>query len=143
MEISLKELDNRISLIQLKEGHFKVSYKNSKRKVLGYSINRDEKGRFGKGSFITHEKTKIRQLLERHEVYNLLSKEKFLSNEIMQFPKNCLALFLNRLFSCDGSIYKPNKNHNYWELCYSTSSLKLARQIQSLLLRFEILSRLR
>ncbi|MBI2130501.1 hypothetical protein HYU10_01910 [Candidatus Woesearchaeota archaeon] len=143
MQNSLKGLDEKISLVRLKEGHYKVSYRNYRRKVLGYKINRDIGGKFSIGTSITHEKTKIRELLEKHGIYNLLSKEKFLSDEIMQYPKNRLSLFLNRLFSCDGSIYKPQKDRVYWEISYSTSSLKLARQIQSLLLRFEILARLR
>ena len=66
--------------------------------------------------------------------------EKSLSNNIMRLNKENLSLFLNRLFSCDGSIYYSD---NKWNISYSSSSEKMIRQIQSLLLRFGILSKLR
>ncbi|MBS3145230.1 hypothetical protein J4414_00290 [Candidatus Woesearchaeota archaeon] len=59
----------------------------------------------------------------------------------MALNKEGIRLFLNRLFSCDGSIYHLNKGD--WEVSYSSSSEKLIRQIQNLLLRFDILSKLR
>ena len=58
----------------------------------------------------------------------------------MQLKKESLSIFLNRLFSCDGSIYKSN---NYWEISYASSSEKMIRQVQNLLLRYGILSKLR
>ncbi len=141
---SLKLLDSDIELCPLKsrKGQYRI-YSRKKRYVLNFNINRDEKGRFSKGTTIEHERTTIRQFLEKYELYNLLSKEKVLPNEIFKLTKNRLSLFLNRLFSCDGSIYKPQKDQNYWEVSYCSSSEKLASQIQSLLLRFGVLSKLR
>ena len=111
--------------------------------MLSYSIKRNKLGQFITGSSIIIEKTPIRQLVEKSGMFNKLAIEKELPQEIFQLPKNQLALFLNRAFSCDGSIYKPNKNQKYWEVSYSTSSEKLAKQIHHILLRFNILSRLR
>ncbi len=141
---SLKLLDNSIdlALIKPRKGQYRV-YTRKKRIVCGYSAKRDALGRFSKGTAIEHEKNEIRKFLEAHNIFNLLSKEKFIPDGILKLTKNKLALFINRLFSCDGSIYKPRKEQNYWEVSYSSSSKKLSSEIQSLLLRFGILARLR
>ncbi len=141
---SLRLLDKSIELTPLlsKKGQYRV-YSRSKRVVLGYNIKRDNLGRFAQGSSIEHEKTKIRKFLEDYGIYNLLSKEKFVPERLFKLTKNKLALFINRLFSCEGSIYKPQKSSPYWEISYSSSSEKLARQTKSLLLRFGILAKLR
>ncbi len=143
LEKALKDLNLDLELTYLKKGCYKINSRKIKRKVISYNAKRTKLGQFGKTASIEHEKTPIRQLAEKGGFYNKLCKEKTLPNIILQLPKNQLALFLNRAFSCDGSIYKPNKDSNYWEICYSTSSEELARQIQHLLLRFGILSRLR
>ncbi len=139
LEDSLKIMDNCIELVPLsKKGEYQITSR-SKRKVLNYEINRNALGRFDKGTSIEHEKTKIRNFLEEHKIYKLLSKEKFVPAKILNLPKNKIALFLNRLFSCDGSIYKSGD----WEISYGSSSEKMIKQVQSLLLRFEILSKIR
>ncbi len=145
LRVSLKSIDNTIELKPAlpRKGQYRI-YSRSQREVLGHNIKRDStSGRFLKGTSIEHEKTKIRQFFEKHGVYNLLSKQKCLPSSIFQLTKNNIALLLNRLFSCDGSVYKPQKDQNYWEISYSSSSEKLAKQVQSLLLRFGILSKLR
>ncbi len=141
---SLKLLDSGLELSPAlpRKGQYRI-YSRKKRAVLDYIAKRDVFGKFVKGTTISHEKTKIRQFLEKHKIFNLLSKEKFLPDVILKLPKNKVALFLNRLFSCDGSVYKPQKNRLYWEVSYSSSSEKLVKQIQSTLLRFGILSKLR
>ena len=91
-----------------------------------------------------YEKRSIRKLIEREGMFGLLATQKFLSQNIMQLKKEDMILFLNRLFSCDGSIYLKKSNTGYtWQISYASSSEKMIRQIQNLLLRFEILSKLR
>jgi len=140
---SLLQIHPSIELIELQKDCFKINSRRIKRKVLDYKINRDKKGRFSKGSSITHQKTGIREFLEYYGLYGLSALEKFVPNKIFKLNKEGLSLFLNRLFSCDGSVYKPLKNKPYWGISYSSSSQKLAKQVQSLLLRFGILSKLR
>ena len=67
--------------------------------------------------------------------------EKFIPACVFTLPKDQLALFLNRLFSCDGSafVYKTGQAG----VSYCSVSAKLARQVHHLLLRFGILSKLR
>lgn len=141
---SLVLLDDSIDLALTKsrKGQYRI-YTRKKRIVRGYNAKRDALGRFSKGTTIEHEKNEIRKFLQSHNIFDVLSKEKFVPDSILKLTKNKLALFINRLFSCDGSIYMPRKDQNYWEVSYSSSSERLSREIQSLLLRFGILARLR
>ncbi len=138
---SLKKLDSSLYLIKENENHYRISSPDWKSEVTNKEgIIRNEKGQFSKGQKLIHKKRSIREIIEREEIFGLLSTKKYLSKNIIQLKIKNLSLFLNRLFSCDGSIYKTN---DYWEISYSSSSEKLIRQVQSLLLRFGILSKLR
>lgn len=66
---------------------------------------------------------------------------KFIPPVIFTLKKEKLALFLNRLFSCDGSACTYSTGQI--GISYSSVSARLARQVQHLLLRFGILSKLR
>ncbi len=139
LENALKDFADYLELTPLGNFGYKINSRNEKRKCGGYKGERDQKGRFMKGGQIIFEKRKIRLFFEKHKVYGKIAKEKNIPKEIFTLPKRELSLFLNRLFSCDGSIY----NFNSWEISYSSSSEELIKQVQHLLLRFEILSRLR
>jgi len=60
---------------------------------------------------------------------------------IFELPRRQLALFLNRAFACDGSVYIQNGDQV--GISYSTVSEQLARDVQHLLLRFGIVAKLR
>ncbi|HIH21709.1 MAG TPA: hypothetical protein HA222_03575, partial [Candidatus Diapherotrites archaeon] len=98
-----------------------------------------KKGKLQKGTIIA-PKNFLREWLKEIGVYGLLSAEKFIPQKVLRLPKPKLALFLNRLFSCDGSIYFESGRYR---LSYSSVSEQLIRQVQHLLLRFGILSKLR
>ncbi len=137
---SLKEFDPSSRLLEEKQNHYRISSPNWKTKILKHNFERNKKGQFIKGNKNIYEKRSIRKLIEKYELFGKLTIEKYLSQNIIKLKKEQLALFLNRLFSCDGSIYKSN---NYWEVSYSSSSKRLIKQVQHLLLRFGILSKLR
>lgn len=63
------------------------------------------------------------------------SSTKFIPDEIITSNDKCIALFLNRFFSCDGHV---TKRGGYIELILKSE--RMIRQIQHLLLRFGILS---
>ena len=115
---------------------YRVAQKNVKHEVS--NIKRNEKGQIISTEH-KRSKTSLRAWLEEIGVYGKLSKEKHIPEQIFGIKKDKLALFLNILFSCDGSVYK----HAAWEISYASSSEKLIRQVQHLLLRFGVLSRLR
>ncbi len=66
---------------------------------------------------------------------------KILPDILFELERSQLALFLNRLFACDGSAYIQQGEQ--YGIAYSTVSLQLAREIQHLLLRFGINAQLR
>ena len=136
--------DSQLRLIKQKENHYRISCTSWNSKVLSSNNIRNKEGRFTKESRNYCEKRSIRKLIEREGLLGLKSTKKYLSQKIMQLKKEQTALFLNRLFSCDGSIYKKKTQNSYfWEISYSSSSERMIRQIQSILLRFGILSKLR
>ncbi|MBI2671362.1 hypothetical protein HYX16_00340 [Candidatus Woesearchaeota archaeon] len=101
-----------------------------------YRVARNN-NRYGEG-----KKNPVKSWLKEFDLYGKLSKEKFVPDIIFKLKKDQIKLFLNRLFSCDGSIYF-NEHRNGWEIDYGSSSKKLINQVHHLLLRFGILSRIR
>jgi hypothetical protein len=139
-EECIRKLDPNLKLVQDKKNHYRIIERNYKTKCMDQTqIKRDKEGRFVKGNKIKYKKRSIRIFIEKEDLFGLKSTEKFVPIKVMQLPKEKLALFLNRLFSCDGSIYFQNG----WQISYSSSSKKLIKQVQHLLLRFGVLSRLR
>jgi replicative DNA helicase len=67
--------------------------------------------------------------------------EKRVPSVIFELPRQKLALFLNRAFACDGSIYVQNGDQA--GISYSTVSEAFARDMQHLLLRFGVVAKLR
>ena len=78
----------------------------------------------------------VLRFLREHGLDGLRSADKFIPDFVYGLKKERLALFLNRLFSCDGSIEKK-------KVSYSSKSIRLVRQVQHLLLRFGIVSVIR
>ncbi len=79
------------------------------------------------------------KFLEELGIYDQRSHEKQIPQAIFKLPRQRLALFLNRLWTTDGSL---SKSSGQWRLYYATTSSALAHQLQHLLLRFGIQSRL-
>jgi len=123
-----------------KEGCFRISGRN-KICIVSKAVIRNEKGQFEKGSKF-HCRSVLRNWLDNLKIYGLRSKEKFIPNSIFRLSKSNLKLFLNRLFSCDGSLYFE-KDSRTWRISYCSSSEKLIHQVQHLLLKFGILSKIR
>lgn len=67
-------------------------------------------------------------------LHGLRSAQKFLPDFVFSLPTGKMALFLNRLFTCDGSVEASGK------ISYSSTSFVLVDQVQHLLLRFGIVS---
>lgn len=91
---------------------------------------------------LTHRiKNPITKWLEKLKVFGLRSHEKFVPAPVSEQSKEAIALFLRHLWSTDGCIhisksYSPN-------VYYASSSEKLARGVQSLLVRLGINGTLR
>jgi len=141
---ALTEFCPDMELTYLGKYGYKLNSRNIKRAFLGHKILRDQNGRFVKGTSVKCEKIFIRKFLEEQGLYGLLSGEKFIPDSIMTLPKYKLSLFLNRLFSCDGSIYKKKTSHGFcWQISYASKSKQIIDSVHDLLLRFGIHSCIR
>jgi replicative DNA helicase len=69
------------------------------------------------------------------------SAEKFVPEFVFRLPEAQLALFLNRLFATDG--WATVTRERAGRIGYASTSERLARQLQHLLLRFGVVARLR
>jgi intein/homing endonuclease len=135
-EQSVTYLDSNLRVdLHSKAGCYRVS---QIKKVIKEQSKRDALGRFNVGPKFAH--SSIRNWIEQFGLYNKNSYTKFIPKEIFQLPKHQLSLFLNRLFSCDGTIYKKA---GHWFVGYCSSSREIIDMVQHLLLRFGILSKIR
>jgi replicative DNA helicase len=77
-------------------------------------------------------------------IHGQRSKEKFIPDEVLRLPPAQVALFLQHLWATDGSVRVrgPGRGPKA-SIYYASSSEKLARQVQYLLSRLEIHSRLK
>jgi replicative DNA helicase len=78
--------------------------------------------------------------LKEQGVWGMGAAEKDIPSAVYRYTRPKLALFLNRLFACDGSVYLQKGQA---AVSYSSVSIKLARSVQHLLLRFGIIAKLR
>ena len=91
---------------------------------------------------LTHgRRNPIAAWLDTMGLFGLRSHEKFIPPQIFSLPHNQLAFFLRHLWATDGSV-SVAKSGNV-RVYYSTTSERLARELQALLLRFGIIGRLR
>ena len=79
--------------------------------------------------------------LDSMGLFGLRSYQKFIPAQIFSLPRNQLALFLRHLWATDGSVTVGKSGAV--RVYYGTTSERLARELQMLLLQFGIIARLR
>jgi intein/homing endonuclease len=90
---------------------------------------------------ITPMEYPLRRFCEKYKINNSYCWEKRIPQEILMLPKERLALFLNRLYAGDGSIYArryKGKKHEGLAVSYCTDSKELAYDVATALIRFGI-----
>jgi len=91
---------------------------------------------------LTHgRRNPIAAWLDSMGLFGLRSHEKFIPSCIFSLSQNQLALFLRHLWATDGSVTVAKSGAV--RVYYGTTSERLARQLQTMLLRFGIIARLR
>jgi len=78
-------------------------------------------------------KNHIKDIIKSHGLMDKIADEKFIPDMIFKLKREQLSIFISRLYACDGWFCKN-------EIGYSSASKKLIKQLQHLLLRFEIVS---
>ncbi|MEG4105624.1 replicative DNA helicase [Microcoleus sp. S13_C5] len=92
---------------------------------------------------LTHSvRNPVTEWLDALGVFGLRSHQKFVPNQIFEQPQEAIALFLRHLWCTDGCIKTGRGKCHYPSVYYASSSEKLARDVQSLLLRLGINARL-
>jgi len=135
---SVEDFDKRLEVKKMKnqEGQFRVINPNKKTKIIAESRGN---GKFAKGIQM-EKKNYLREWLISVGAYGFKAIEKTIPVKVFSLTEQKTALFLNRLFSCDGTIRREG---NRTRIGYCSSSEKLIKQVQHLLLKFGIISTLR
>jgi len=124
------------NLLIRQHGKFCVRVIENRKRIV--SGKRDNLGKFTSETRF-ESRSSIRRWLDNIGIYGKLSGDKYIPELIFQLPKHKLSLFLNRLFSCDGSLYFEDS----WKISYSSMSKQLIMQVHHLLLRYGIVSKVR
>ncbi|MBX9924462.1 MAG: replicative DNA helicase [Rhabdochlamydiaceae bacterium] len=86
----------------------------------------------------------VTEWLESLELMGKNAHQKTLPKDIFELTKPNISVLINRLFSCDGTAYVANcDGQPFPVIAYASTSKTLIYQIQHLLLRFGILSKIR
>ncbi|MDQ3748401.1 MAG: replicative DNA helicase [Acidobacteriota bacterium] len=92
----------------------------------------------------THNiRSAVAEWLDDLGVWGLRSSEKFIPEKVFMQPREAVALFLRHLWATDGCIWVNEKSKHYPGIYYASSSERLAKGVQDLLLRIGIKARLR
>jgi replicative DNA helicase len=92
---------------------------------------------------LTHNvRNPVAKWLDTLGIFGLRSHQKFVPSLIFEQPQEAIAIFLRHLWSTDGCIKAGRGKCTYPNVYYASSSQKLARDVQSLLLRLGINARL-
>jgi len=84
----------------------------------------------------------IHDIIKKHGLMDCLSGDKFIPDHVLKSSNDNVSIFLNTLFTCDGSIWK-NPNNNNVVVEYSSKSKLLVQQIQMCLHRFGLLAKMK
>ena len=138
----VEKYEDNVKAVCYRRGQFGIVNKKIVRDVSG--LKRDDRGQFTGESRIIPQKSGFVKWLSALGLGNKKAGEKFIPENVLRLKKEHIALFLNRLFSCDGSIYrKQSKGRGFWQVSYASKSMHLIRQVQHLLLRFGLISSIR
>ncbi|MBI5553914.1 MAG: hypothetical protein HY917_04200 [Candidatus Diapherotrites archaeon] len=139
-KLAVSQFDERMTVRKFTHSKYGYRVVNSNPVLQILEVKR-ENGRYAKGTRFAPQ-NHLRQWLIELGVYGTDSYTKFIPDILFSLPKPKVALFLNRFFSCDGTIYF-DINKKAWQVSVASASERMIRQIQHLLLRFGIVSHLR
>jgi hypothetical protein len=89
----------------------------------------------------THRESEPRRLFEEWGLWGKRSPEPHFPDWVWDLNRRQSALFLNRLWATDGSVKHPRRSQ--YEITYSSISRRLIKEVQRLLWKFGIPSRIR
>ncbi|MDP2906231.1 MAG: DNA polymerase III subunit alpha [Candidatus Omnitrophota bacterium] len=140
---NLEMFDNTTARVTKRRGRFEVYAGTGRDTRFSKGQAAWNKG-FSKNNYsaavelIEQKKCGARIWIENLGLDHQKATEKFIPAEIFSLGAADLALFIGRLWSGDGFIFSKNNSIPF----YASSSARLAKQLQDLLLRFGVASRL-
>ncbi|WP_436839459.1 replicative DNA helicase [Microbispora hainanensis] len=84
----------------------------------------------------------IAQWLDAHDLFGRRSHEKFIPNYVFSLPKRQIGLFLHHLWATDGCVWWDEKAGQA-RIYYASTSRRLVDDVARLLLRFNVLTRVK
>lgn len=136
---AVNEFDSSLTVKPHGKNCYTVVQKKHKTKVI--SVKRNSNGQFTAGGRVG-KSHKLKLYLDSLGIYNTSSHTKHIPEKILTSTRSNILLLLNRLFSCDGTIYY-DIDRKSWRTSYCSVSNKLISQVQELLLRIGIFSIIR
>jgi len=105
---------------------------------IDYRIVFEDNVKFG-----TRRPNPVLELLRKYNLEGKVSSEKEIPVQYLSLKKELVALFLNRLYACDGNteVHKSIQNNRKFSclaIAYSSTSKRLVEQVSHLLHRFGI-----
>ncbi|MFT4308390.1 MAG: LAGLIDADG family homing endonuclease [Candidatus Woesearchaeota archaeon] len=136
---AVHEYDPNLRIQRFSEHTVRINGDPTRKNVVG----RGASGQFTKQTrFVGYHPLKER--LRELGLYGTRSATKFVPQAIHTLTRHQLSLFLNRLFSCDGSIYEKRAGaKRTWQISYASASERLIDDVHHLLSRFGILAKRR
>jgi replicative DNA helicase len=80
----------------------------------------------------------VAQWLRELGIFGLRSHEKYVPEKVFAQPAASIALFLRHLWSTDGCVHLSHGKSHFVNIYYASSSIRLAQNVQSLLLRLGV-----
>ncbi len=91
----------------------------------------------------THgSRSAVAEWLESLGIWGLRSYEKYVPERVFEQPREAIGRFLRHLWSTDGCVRLSRNGAGYPAIYYATSSQRLARDVQTLLLKVGVRARL-
>jgi intein/homing endonuclease len=87
-------------------------------------------------SVVLHRKGPVRSWMDEDGLTDTRSATKFVPNWVFRLDRRQTALFINRLWSTDGTVKKPRPSQ--YQISYCTTSKPLAKHLRALLWKFGI-----
>ena len=78
----------------------------------------------------------------KHEIFGRTSKEKLIPQDVFRCSKSDLSLFLSVFYACDGWVHNRSDKHGA-EVAISLANKEMVVQLRHLLLRFNLLSKIK
>lgn len=138
--VSQKEEELLQPLLQMSKNVFGLEPKISKRGYPGQVVMMNDGRQITRTMYVTNVEYNSKNVVEMLSFLKGESKDRFIPSLIFQSPNSVAASYLKWLFEADGTVFNMGRARRAIQL--KSTSIQLLRDIQLLLLRFGIHSRI-